>query len=485
MIKEWNEETLDPENWDKMRALGHRMQDDLMTYLETIREQPNQLPPKEAVNKIQAPLTMNGDGEEEVYNIFKEYILPYSERWIRPDHWSGVAGTGSPFGMLTDMTVSGVNTCSLFMLSITNQALDWIKELLEYPKDASGVFVASGSEANYTGIAVARNAKAEVDMKTIGMQGVPRKMTLYCSEEAHHCLERSAELLGMGNDALRWIKTDKDLHIDLDALKDAIEEDRKQGYHPFCVVGNAGTVNSGAFDDFNRLADLCKKEGLWFHIDGAFGSWVKITDTHKHLTDGLERADSLAVDLHKWMSMPYGIGCTLVKDRLAHYSTFVYGHEAEYLKSGQVLQGDRMRNPLNLSLALSRPDYGLKAYMLLRAYGREKYSKLVQQNIDQIHYLAELIHREPHLEITAPVVSNIACFRYVQEGLSEAELEKLNLMILGEFHKTRIQSINDTKIKGKHTLRVCNVNHRTNISDFDLLVERISKIGQALTRAWN
>ena len=244
-------------------------------------------------------------------------------------------------------------------------------------------------------------------------------------------------------------------------------------------------MNSGAFDDFNRLADLCKKEGLWFHIDGAFGSWVKITDTHKHLTDGLERADSLAVDLHKWMSMPYGIGCTLVKDRLAHYSTFVYGHEAEYLKSGQVLQGDRMRNPLNLSLALSRPDYGLKAYMLLRAYGREKYSKLVQQNIDQIHYLAELIHREPHLEITAPVVSNIACFRYVQEGLSEAELEKLNLMILGEFHKTRIQSINDTKIKGKHTLRVCNVNHRTNISDFDLLVERISKIGQALTRAWN
>ena len=485
MSKNWKEETLDPENWDAMKALGHRMLNDLMTYLETIREQPNQLPTEEAINKIQTTLTRNGEGEEKVYDIFKEYILPASARWTRPDHWSGVAGTGSPFGMLTDMTVSGVNTCSLFMLSVTNQALDWIKELLEFPVDTSGVFVASGSEANYTGLAVARNTKAEGDMKTIGMQGVPRRMTLYCSEEAHHCLERSAELLGMGNDALRWIKTDEDLHIDLDALKYSIKEDRKQGYHPFCVIGNAGTVNSGAFDDFNRLADLCKKEDLWFHIDGAFGSWVKITETHKHLADGLERADSLAVDLHKWMSMPYGIGCTLVKDQLAHFSTFVYGHEAEYLKTGQALHGDRMRNPLNLSLALSRPDYGLKAYMLLRAYGREKYGKLVQQNIDQIRYLAELIDREPCLEVTAPVVSNIVCFRYVHEGLSEAELEKLNLMILGEFHKTRIQSINDTKIKGKHTLRVCNVNHRTRYSDFDLLVERISTIGKKLAKEYS
>ena len=485
MRKIRKEETLDPEDWGEMRALGHRMLDDLMVYLETVREHPYRPPTEEARNRIRIPLSKAGEGEERVYELFKEHILPSSPIFIRPDFWSGVGGNGSPFGMLTDMTISGINAGSIFLYFITHQALDWIKELLEYPVDASGVFVASGSEANFTGLAVARNAKAEVDMKTEGMQGVPRKMTLYCSDEAHHCMDRSVELLGLGNDALRWIKTDDDCRVKLDALQASIDEDRGQGYHPFCVIGNAGTVNCGAFDDLNSLADLCKKEDLWFHVDGAFGSWVKLTETHRHLADGLHRADSLAVDLHKWMSMPYGIGCALVKDRLAHFSTFVYGHDAEYLKTGQEWSGDVLTNPLNLSLALSRPDYGLKAYMLLRAYGRDKYSKLVQQNIDQIRYLAELIHREPNMVVTAPVVSNIVCFRFVQEGLSEAELEKLNRSILGELWQVKRGIFSDTKIKGKHMLRVCNVNHRTRYSDFDVLVERVSTIGTKLAKGFS
>jgi len=474
--------TLDPENWEEMKELGHRMLDDLLENLEIIRNRPYQLPTDETRSIIQVPLPVKGDGEEKVYDIFKKYIVPSSPIFIRPDFWSGVGGSGSPFGMLTDMAISGINTGSIFMFFITNQALDWIKELLEYPMEAGGVFLASGSEANYTGLAVARNKKAEVDMKTQGMQAVPRRMTLYCSEEAHHCLERSAELLGLGNDALRWIKTDNDRRIKLDSLKASIEDDRKHGYHPFCVIGTAGTVNSGTFDDLNSLAALSKKEDLWFHVDGAFGSWVKLSETHKHLTDGLHHADSLAVDLHKWMSMPFGIACTLVKDRLAHFSTFVYGHEAEYLKTGKEWSGDRITNPLDLSLALSRPDYGLKAYMLLRAYGRDKYSKLVQQNIDQIHYLADLVDREPNLEMTVPVVSNIACFRYIHESLSEIDLEKLNRDILSELWKINVKMFNDTKIKGKHTLRVCNVNHRTTNSDFDILVERITSKGDKLVK---
>ena len=313
-------------------------------------------------------------------------------------------------------------------------------------------------------------------MKTEGMQGVTRKMTLYCSEEAHHCLDRSVELLGLGNGALRWIRTDDDCRMMIDSLKDSIQEDRRLGYQPFCVIGSAGTVNSGAFDDLNGLADLCEKEDLWFHVDGAFGAWVKLSKTHRHLADGLERADSLAVDLHKWMNMPYSIGCALVRDRRAHFSTFVYGHDAEYLKTGMGELGDAMNNILNPSLALSRPDYGLKAYMLLRAYGREKYNRLVQQNIDQIHYLADLIRDEPNLEISAPVVSNVACFRYVDDGLSEAKLETLNRRILGELWKINLWMISDTTIKGRYMLRACNVNHRSTEADFEYLVDEIKNI---------
>ena len=329
---------------------------------------------------------------------------------------------------------------------------------------------------------MARNAKAEIDVKVEGTQGVPNKMTLYCSEEAHDCLDRSVELLGLGNEALRWIPTNENHQMNVDLLEKEIHRDREKGHYPFCVIGTAGTVHTGAFDDLNAVADLCEKEDLWFHVDGAFGAWVKLSETHKHLADGLERADSLAVDLHKWMNMPYAIGCALVKNRVAHFSTFVYGHDAVYLKTGMDELGDALTNPLNLCLALSRPDYGLKAYMLLRAYGRDKYSYLVQQNINQINYLAELIRKEPNIEITAPVVSNIVCFRYVHDGLSELDLEKYNRMILGELWKINLWMISDTTIKGKYMLRACNVNHRSRREDFDSLVNAIKQIGARLEK---
>jgi glutamate/tyrosine decarboxylase-like PLP-dependent enzyme len=236
-------------------------------------------------------------------------------------------------------------------------------------------------------------------------------------------------------------------------------------------------VNSGAFDDLNALADLARKENMWFHVDGAFGAWIRISRTHKRLADGMERADSLAVDLHKWMDMPYGIGCTLVKDRLAHYSTFVYGHEAEYLRSAFDQTQDQIVNPHNLALPLSRSFSSLKAYMLLRAYGKTKYRRLVQQNIDQTNYLAGLIRKDPKLEITAPVASNIVCFRYRPKRLTELKLEELNKQICDELSRRSFWRISDTTIKGRYMLRACSVNHRTRKEDLHFLVNEVKEIG--------
>jgi aromatic-L-amino-acid/L-tryptophan decarboxylase len=188
----------------------------------------------------------------------------------------------------------------------------------------------------------------------------------------------------------------------------------------------------------------------------------------------------LAVDLHKWMNMPYGIGCTIVKDRLAHYRTFVYGHEAEYLKSAFELSEDQIVNPHNLALPLSRNFSSLKAYMLLRAYGKKKYSNLVQQNLDQIKYLSGLIEKTPEIELTAPVTSNIVCFRYKPANLSESKLEQLNKLILNDLNKKAFMMISDTTFKGKYVLRACNVNHRTKKQDFDFLIDEIQKTGKLL-----
>ena len=479
-----SEETLDPENWDELTVLGHHIVEDMMEYLKTIRNQPYLDPTPDVEKALMTTLTETGDGEDNVYNIIKEYVIPYSIKHTRPDFWGHVAGTGSPFGMLTEMIIGGMNHAVGHgpLAFINQQTFNWIKELLEFPEEYGGVFVSGGSEANFTGLAVARNAKAQVDIKTEGMQGVQNKMTLYCSEETHACLDRSVELLGLGNDALRWIKTDDHFRIELSSLKKAIKKDREKDYHPFCVIGNAGTVNSGAFDDLNTLADLCNKEDLWLHVDAAFGAWVKLSKKYKHLADGMERADSVAIDLHKWMNMPYIIACALVRDRQAHYSTFAYGQQAKYLRTAFDELEKVSDNFLEMSLGLSTPDYGLKAYMLLRAYGRDKYSKLVEQNIDQINYLAELIKREPNLELTAPVVSNIACFRYKHEGLTESDLEDINKLILNELFKINLWMLSDTTIKKKYTLRACNVNHRTRYADFEKLVDRITTIGDIIVR---
>ncbi len=364
---------------------------------------------------------------------------------------------------------------------VHKQVIDWIKQMLEFPKEAGGVLVSGGSEANYTALAVARNARAEVDMKAKGMQGVQRRMVVYVSDGGHHCLERSVELLGIGSENLRWIESDDECRIKLSSLKAAINEDKKAGYLPFCIIGNAGTVDAGAFDDFHALADLAGKEKLWFHIDGAFGGWVKISKTHKHLADGFERADSLAVDLHKWMYMPYGIGCTLVKDRLAHYSTFVYGHEAQYLKSGSDLikeNSTTLDSPHSLALPLSREFRGLKAYMLLRAHGWGKYGRLIQQNIDQARYLGELVQRDPEMELCAPVASNVVCFRFNPGNLSEDELNKLNKAIATEANKIRFWMISDTNVKGNWVLRAAITNHRSKREDFDYVFNLVKELGQ-------
>jgi aromatic-L-amino-acid decarboxylase len=360
---------------------------------------------------------------------------------------------------------------------VHQQVIDWVKQLLGFPEEAGGVLVSGGTEANFTALAVARNSKAEVDVKTKGVQSLKKKMTIYCGDETHHCMERSVELLGLGNEALRWVPTDDQCSVKIDEMKNMIDEDRRAGFHPFCIVGCAGTVNSGAFDDLNSLADLSEKERTWFHVDGAFGAWVKLSETHSHLVNGMERADSLAVDLHKWMDMPYGIGCTLVKDRTAHFKTFVFGHEAEYAKSGLELSEDQLSNPSNLSLQWSRNFTSLKAYMLLRANGSKKYRNLVQQNLNQINYLTKLIEEDPDLELTTPVASNAVCFRYNPRGLGEAEVEKLNRLIYKSISDLSFWMISDTTLKGKYSLRACNVNHRSHLEDFNYLVSTVKDLG--------
>ena len=235
---------------------------------------------------------------------------------------------------------------------VEKQVIEWLKEMLGYPASASGLLTSGCSAANLIGLAVARNTMAGYDLRRDGVCAASHKMTLYASSEAHSSIQKAVELLGLGSDALRTVPVNEAFQIDVDALGAAIAQDRQAGHLPFCVVGAAGTTNTGSIDDLDALADICQQEELWLHVDGAFGAWAALAPGAKHLVAGMERADSLALDLHKWMYMPYEIGCVLVQRPDVHRAGVFFDARLPRARRGRA-RLDRRRLALVQRLWLS------------------------------------------------------------------------------------------------------------------------------------
>jgi aromatic-L-amino-acid decarboxylase len=482
------EETLDPEDWESMRALGHRMLDDMLDYMRTVRERPVwQHISDEVKAHFNSPLPPDPQPPEEIYEEFLEWVLPYPVGNIHPRFWGWVIGTGTVLGALAELLAAAMNTNSGGIdyhsaNHVEKQVIDWFKEMLGFPTSASGLLTSGCSAANLIGLAVARNTKAGFDLRLEGVQqAAPHRMVLYASQEIHSSIQKAVELLGLGSGALRLVPVNDDFQIDLEALKAAIAQDRKDGHLPFCVVGGAGTTNTGAIDDLETLADICQQENLWFHVDGAFGAWAALVPSARHLVAGMERADSLALDLHKWMYMPYEIGCVLVRREEEHHSAFSL--TPAYLshgEGGRGMTGGDLPWFSDYGFQLSRGFRALKAWMSLKEHGSRKYGRMIQQNIVQAHYLAELIDAAPELELAAPVTLNVVCFRYIRPGLDEAALDALNKQILVELQEQGIAVPSGTTIAGKYVLRVGHTNHRSRREDFDVLVREVIRIGKEL-----
>ena len=482
------EETLDPDDWEAMRKLGHRMIDDMLDYLESVRERPVwQHVPDQVKAHFSSPVPVKPQLPEEVYEEFVEKVLPYPMGNIHPRFWGWILGTGTAMGAFAELLAASMNTNTgggdnHIANHVEKQVIEWIKEMLRYPPSASGVLTSGCSAANIIGLTVARNAKAGFDLRRKGIQAAPKKMVLYASQEAHSSIQKAVELIGLGSEALRRLPVNDYFQIDLQMLKSAIAEDREDGYLPFCVVGAAGTTNTGGVDDLDALANLCQQENLWLHVDGAFGAWATLAPKARSKVAGMERADSLALDLHKWMSMPYEIGCVLVLDEEQHRKAFSV--MPEYLahgEGGRGLSGGDLPWFSDYSFQLSRGFRALKAWMSLKAHGSDKYARIIQQNLDQALYLGELVDASPELELSAPVTLNVVCFRYVAPGMDGDALDEVNKRIVIELQEQGVAVLSGTVIKGKHVLRAANSNHRSRREDFDFLVREVGRIGKELT----
>ena len=478
-----------PPAWAELRALGHRMLDDILDATIALPHTPvwRELPAaKRAV--FDAPAPRDGVGAEAAYEMFRHHILPYGSGNAHPRFFGWVQGNGTPLAMLADMLAAGMNPhlggFNHAPKLVEQQVVSWFAELLGMP-GAGGLLVTGGTMANTHALAVARFAAAQArgqNIRTEGVQawpdvaGAPRApLVFYGSAETHGWARKAAEWLGLGDRAFRRVPVNAQWQMDLEALERMLAEDRAAGLDPFCVMGTAGTVNTGATDDLRAIADLCVRESLWFHVDGAFGALAALAPTVQHQVRGMERADSIAFDLHKWGSMPFECACVLVRDPALHHAAF--RTTASYLTGATrgVSQGGMYFAERGLDL--TRGFKALKVWMQLTADGVTKLGRVIDGNVRQVRDLVRRIEREPSLELLAPAPLNIANFRVTTPGASDDTLNAVNQEVLLRLQERGIAIPSSTVLDGRFAIRVAHVNHRTTDADITLLADAVIEIG--------
>lgn len=473
--------TLDPDDWPAFRGLAHRMLDDLLDSFERVRTGPAWQAMPDAIRQaLHTPLPREGLGVEEVYRRFTELVLPFTNGNRHPRFFGWVQGNGTPLGAMADLLAAGMNPhCAGFAQASTeveHRVLEWLRELMGFPPETSGLLVSGGTMANFVGLAAARDAAPGAELWQRGLVGRAAPLCCYASTEVHGWLPKSMNLLGLGNDALRSVPVDEEFRIRVDLLRAAITADRARGAQPFCVVASAGTVNTGACDDLDALADLCGAERMWLHVDGAFGAWAKLSSTHAPLVRGMERADSLGFDLHKWGYLPFEVACVLVRDAAAHTRPFaIRGGYLAGLARGPFATGIPFASR---GLELTRSFKALKVWMSLLAHGVDRLAALIDQNLAQAARLRDLVAADPWLELLAPVPLNVVCLRAVAPGRSDAELDAANHELLFRIQESGYAVPSHTTIHGRFGLRAAITNHRTTGADIDGFAARVGEVAR-------
>src|SRR6478736_1883537 len=474
--------TLDPEDWEAFARLAHRMVDDMLAHLRNVRSRPAWQPmPSEVRERLREELPRAGQGAESTYREFVSNVMPYTNGNIHPRHFGWAMGNGTPLGMMADMLAAGINPhmagYEQAPALVEAQVVAWLAELMGMPPGASGVLTLGASMANVIGLAVARQNKAGFDVRRDGLAN-GTQLTVYASQEIHRWLFKAVELLGLGRSSLRCIAVDRDFRIDLVALRQAIAADRAAGARPICVVGSAGTVNTGATDDLVALAALCREEGLWFHIDGAFGALARLSERLRPLVAGIEQADSIGFDLHKWMYQPFDVACVLVRDGDAHRGAFASSQSYLAATERGLMAGGLPF--FDLGIDLTRGFRALKVWMGIKAHGIDTFAALIEQNVEQAHALGRRIEQQPELRLVAPVTLNVVCFRFVDERLSDSALDQLNQELLLRVQESGAAVPSSTTVHGRFALRCAIINHRSQSQDFDVLVESVVRIGHEI-----
>ena len=410
-------------------------------------------------------------------------IFDLSRHNGHPRFFGYVASPSTPIGAYADLIASALNaniTCwrsGPAGTEVERMVVRWLGALIGYDAHAKGLLTSGGSMANLIALLVASRRKSGAEVSRQGLWNSGPPMTLYASEEVHMSIAKAADILGMGRDHVRVIACDDRQRIRTDLLRQRIEADLREGLRPFCVVGSAGTVNTGAVDPLDELANIAREFDLWFHVDGAYGAPGVLDERKKQLFAGLERADSVSLDPHKWLYVPVDAGCLLFRDEATARGAF-NTEDADYIKTHGYTDEEAFAF-WDYGVELSRRFRALKVWLTLQFYGTRRIAEAIAGDISLAAYLGELVSNAEDFELLAPVELSICCLRYVPPGakLSDAELDRLNERIMELVQKGGRAYLSNATVKGRFALRACITNFRTTKADIDETVAAIREMG--------
>lgn len=468
----------------EFRSLGHELIDNLADLLESIPSRP--VNPAESPIEIRKALDADrglpdqGTDPAELLNRAANLLFDHSLFNGHPRFWGYITSSPAPIGALGDLLAAAVNPnvgawpLSPMASEIEAQTIRWIAEMLGYPTGCGGLFVSGGNMANIVGFLAGRQAKAGHDVRTAGIGAA--RLRVYCSVQTHTWVQKAADLSGIGTKAIRWIASNDRVQIDVSALRRQIQADIESGDRPIMVIGAAGTVETGAVDPLDELAALCREFDLWFHVDGAYGAMAAALPDHQAEFAGLNQADSIAVDPHKWLYAPLEAGCALVRSREKLRDAFAY-HPPYYHFETEAI------NYYDLGPQNSRGFRALKVWLALQQAGRQGYVQMISDDIRLAAHLFQIIPQYPELQALTHNLS-ITTFRFVPPDLAsgdaEAEdyLNRLNTELLTRIQNSGEAYVSNAIVHGKFALRACIVNFRTTRADIEALPPLVVRLGK-------
>ena len=396
----------------------------------------------------------DGRPAAEVIERVARDVLPFTARIDHPRSFGFIPSSPTWPGVVADFMAAGyhVNQCTWLVASGPSQlelvVIDWFRRWIGYPEGAGGLFTSGGSAASVDAFVAAREAA-----------GHPERATVYMSDQSHSALSRAAMIVGVRRECIRMIPSDADFRMDQDALASAVAADRDAGLSPIAVAANAGTASTGAIDPLDEMADFCAAEGLWLHVDAAYGGFAAVTERGKRLLRGIERADSIGLDAHKWLFQPYEAGCLLVKDE--NTLTNAFGVRPDILQD--TVWGANHPNFSNLGLQLSRSVRALKVWMSIQTFGMAAFRSAIAKGLDLAAQADEYVRASPVLQSLNTATLGIVCFRInpADDELAEETLDRINRIVLARMFWDDPAFMSSTLLHGRFALRMCIINHTT------------------------